>query len=59
METHAALGRMPELEQLRDLASWAVCYFETSLRSVYLKCTPEVMLERIIGRSRSSENQVK
>ena len=59
MEVHADLSQMPELQQLRDLAGWAVDYFEKDLPRIYLKCDQETMLTRLISRSRAAENQIR
>jgi deoxyadenosine/deoxycytidine kinase len=56
METYHDWWSVPETLQLRDLASWASDHFERDVHTVYLRCTPEAMLERVLERRRASES---
>jgi deoxyadenosine/deoxycytidine kinase len=46
---------LPEYYQMEALCVWGMQRFETPLHKVYLTCSEEVMINRVIRRGRSSE----
>jgi deoxyadenosine/deoxycytidine kinase len=59
MTTNSHWWSMPETQQLQDLASWAVEHFEKDIHHVYLKCSSDRMLERVLARRRAAESSIK
>ena len=47
--------RTTELDQISSLAQWGVREFEIGVPTVYLKCRPATMMERVRNRGRMEE----
>ena len=59
LEQFAHIVPFPEYHLIKNLCSWAQDYFETGGHTVYLRCSPEVMVQRVVARSRQSERNLR